>query len=97
MTREKQIERQGTLYSDIPANYVEWCDGFQDYDDTVYVEKAFIEGAKWADENPKEGLVSIDKVCEWIEENIWDFPWYDPDKSLSTNDIIKELRKYLEE
>lgn len=63
MTREKQIERQGTLYSDIPANYVEWCDGFQDYDDKVYVEKAFIEGAKWADKT------MIDKACDWLQMN----------------------------
>lgn len=24
------------------------------------------EGAKWADENPKEGLVSLDKACKWL-------------------------------
>ena len=24
---------------------------------------------KWADENPKEGLVSIDKVCKWLEND----------------------------
>lgn len=27
----------------------------------------FIVGAEWADENPKKGLVSIDKVCKWLE------------------------------
>lgn len=61
MTREEEIERQGTMYSDIPSNYIEWGDGFQDYDDRVYVEKAFIEGAKWADET------MIEKAEKWLE------------------------------
>lgn len=31
---------------------------------------AFKEGAKWADENQKEGLVSIDKVCNYLKHNL---------------------------
>ena len=27
-------------------------------------------GAKWADENPKEGMVSIDKACEYLENKL---------------------------
>lgn len=26
----------------------------------------FIDGAKWADEHPRKGLVDIDKACEWL-------------------------------
>lgn len=87
MTREEEIEKQGTIYSDIPSNYIEWGDGFQDYDDRVYVERAFIEGAKWADEHPnsngKELLYVaqktaertrkevISKACEWIVSELY--------------------------
>ena len=31
------------------------------------LKDCFIAGVKWADENPKGGLVSIDRVCEWLE------------------------------
>ena len=41
-----------------------------DYGSTL--EEGIIIGAKWADENPKEGLVSIDKVCEYLESRIWE-------------------------
>ena len=81
MNREEQI-KQYLKERNIPTDSLE--------------ANSIVEGINWADENPKEGLVSIDKVCEWVEKNIWDFPWYDPDKPLSTNDIIKELRKDLE-
>ena len=57
---------------------------------------AFEAGVEWADENSNKDLVNINDVCKWIEDNIWDFPWYDPDKPLSADDIIKELRRDLE-
>ena len=61
MKREEEIEKQGTIYSDISGNYIEWGDGWQDYDDQVYVEKAFIEGANWADKT------MIEKAREWVK------------------------------
>lgn len=61
MKREEEIEKQGTIYSDISGNYIEWGDGWQDYNDQVYVEKAFIEGAKWADET------MLKKSHEWVK------------------------------
>lgn len=33
---------------------------------------AFEEGAEWADEHPKEGLVSLDKACEWLWNEIYE-------------------------
>lgn len=63
MTREEEIERQGTTYSDIPSNYIEWSDGYNTKDDKSFVENAFIDGAKWADET------MIDKACDWIQMN----------------------------
>ena len=35
-------------------------------------EESFIEGAEWADEHPKEGLVSLDKACEWLWNEIYE-------------------------
>ena len=29
---------------------------------------AYIEGAEWADEHPKEGLVDIERVCEYLSK-----------------------------
>lgn len=39
------------------------------YQLTNSIEK-FIEGAKWADQHPKEGLVDIEDVCKWLSNNI---------------------------
>lgn len=30
----------------------------------------FIAGATWSDENPKEGMVDINKVVEWLNNNV---------------------------
>lgn len=38
--------------------------------ESIGYRAGFISGAKWADENPKAGLVSIDKVCELLKTNI---------------------------
>lgn len=35
----------------------------------------FIDGAKWADENPKDGVVSLDKVEKYLRENIILYVW----------------------
>ena len=39
----------------------------------------------------------IDMACKWIENNIFDFPWYDSDGEFSSKDVADALRKYLEE
>ena len=39
-------------------------------DENAYPDRnfdCFLRAVEWADENPKEGLVSIDSVCEWLE------------------------------
>ena len=53
MTREEQIKKQADIYTDDASNYTEWSDdgGWSVTDDIELVEKAFIEGAKWADNN----------------------------------------------
>ena len=53
MTREEEIKKQADIYTDDASNYTEWSDdgGWSVTNDIDLVEKAFIEGAKWADNN----------------------------------------------
>ena len=53
MTRKELSKKQAEIYTDDASNYTEWTDdgGWTDSDDKEFVEKAFIEGAKWADNN----------------------------------------------
>ena len=53
MIREEEIKKQAEIYTDDVSNYTEWTDdgGWTDYNAAKFVEKAFIEGAKWADNN----------------------------------------------
>lgn len=83
MTREEQI-RQASIeytYKDRPM-----CIGggaFSEVVDEMNRNYAFEEGAKWADSNPKNGLVSIDKVCAYLEMRIDEY-------------IIRDLHKAME-
>lgn len=64
MTREEEIKKQADIYTDDDSNYAEWSDGgWSDSNDIKLVEKAFIEGAQWADKT------IIEKACKWIKEN----------------------------
>ena len=48
----------------------------------------FIQGAEWADEHPRKGLVDIDRACEWLKNTeIGTFPYK----------LIEEFRKAMEE
>lgn len=62
MTREEQIKKQADIYTDDASNYTEWSDdGWSDTNDIELVEKAFIEGTKWADANPKSHWISVEE------------------------------------
>lgn len=71
MTREEQIKKQADIYTDDASNYAEWGDdgGWSDTNDIDLVEKAFIEGAKWADNHPKSPWISVkdDLPCKHEE------------------------------
>lgn len=62
MTREEQIKKQADIYTDDASNYTEWSDdgGWSNSNDIDLIEKAFIKGAKWADNNPKSPWISIE-------------------------------------
>lgn len=59
MTREEQIKKQADIYTDDASNYTEWNDDGFYTNDIDLVEKAFIEGAKWADNNTKSPWISV--------------------------------------
>lgn len=70
MTREEQIRISSVDNADrrikeIPNLYFA-INAIADYDNGL--TQGFTDGVNWADENPKDGLVSIDKVCEWISD-----------------------------
>ena len=62
MTREDQIKKQVDIYTDDASNYTEWSDdgGWSNSNDIDLIEKAFIEGTKWADNNPKSPWISVE-------------------------------------
>ena len=60
MKREEEIKKQAEIYTDNRDNYVEWSDGWEAHNDIKFVEKAFIEGAEWADNNPKSSWISVE-------------------------------------
>ena len=83
MTREEQIIAKAGDLSDFAINH-----GYPASYANGYYE-GFQEGAKWADKNPKEGLVSIDEVCEYLMKNDKGF--------ILTEMSITELRKAMED
>ena len=64
MTREEQIRNKAIDFSEDEDNFLEYDDCGDTCDDKLFVERAFISGAKWAD----EGMIK--KACEWLENNI---------------------------
>lgn len=80
MNRKEQIEFRAASNRDaMISNYVpiQHCIDYED---------GFIEGATWADRNPKTGLVNIDEVCDWLYNN-----WIGDVRYIT--DVIEGLRK----
>jgi hypothetical protein len=66
MTREEQILNKAIDYSEIEENFLEYDDCGDVCDDKTFVEKAFIEGAKWADRT------MIARAVEWLQDSVYD-------------------------
>lgn len=59
--------------------------------------KHFENGAKWADENPKEGIVRIKRVCDWIEDNVFEYQYTEDGNTIFDADkFIDDLCKAME-
>lgn len=97
MTRAEELENEAIDYSEIEDNFMEYDDCGDVCDDRELVEKAFVQGAKWADET------MIDKAIKWIKENI-DLVAMDTVSARSgyheivmMNDFEQKFRKAMEE
>ena len=85
--REKQIDEFANSQVD--------CEFFNE---DLY--KGIIIGAKWADKNPKDGMVSIDKACEWLKNTIDDDVFINCGsviKFMPANEFVEYFRKAMEE
>lgn len=83
MTREEQIENFANSQVD--------CEFFNE---NLY--NGILIGAKWADENPKEGLVSLDKACKWLgNRDVMEKILHC--RTSLIDDYVKAFRKALEE
>lgn len=78
--RDEEILNASTIYHEEQFH----CDGWS-YD--------FIEGAKWADQHPRKGLVDIEKACEWLSDYIKYFNFWED----GTQRDVEEFRKAMEE
>jgi hypothetical protein len=90
MTREEQILNKAINYSEIEENFLEYDDCGDVCDDKYFVEKAFISGAKWADENPNNKLV-------YTKKELLDMGFgFDLNGNISTPQEIEEkTKKYI--
>lgn len=70
MTREEEYFKQASDYikeNHSPSDVSDFQAAMN-----VAVLKAYMAGAKWADDNQNKQLVNIDKACAWLEENFID-------------------------
>ena len=100
MTREEEIKKAEVEYFN--ETYFDGCD----YVGEVAKTAAFIAGAKWADEHPKEKMVSLKDVCKFLDEHLYtgtstgdydygqEYVYSDFDNA---TDLIFALRKAMEE
>lgn len=84
--RKEQIEFiAGSTRDGLIANYVPT-------EQALMYENGLIDGANWADENPKEGLVSIEKAAEWVK-NAFKGPFGEGLAENIKQDFIKAITK----
>ena len=89
MTREEKIKHEAEIYV--------WTANQFD------IELAFKEGAKWADEHPKQDLINIEKVCKWLDGNFMNLIWgktrsvYAGGNFATVDEMIANFRKAMEE
>lgn len=101
MTREEEIRQEIDLR--LAGSFGNYSEGY---------EEGFFEGAKWADKtnaNGKELLYVaqktaertkkefISKACEWLEDNLFNYPWYDNEApNFTINDVMNDFKKAME-
>lgn len=72
-------------------------------EDISYTKKEISAMMKTIQQLRKEKQELIDKVCEWIEDNIWDYIEikcscdFDILKEVKVSEMVKDLRKVMEQ
>ena len=68
------------------------------------IRETFESAVKWADEHPKEGMVSLDKVCEYLDNVLYEvvsgvssLPDVMSIENTTMEDFIKNFRKSMED
>lgn len=92
MTREEEIKKQADIYTDDASNYAEWSDdgGWSDTNDIELIEKAFIEGAKYADKT------MLDRACEWLDDIDFDMEYWNQEDGFCKEEFITAFRQAME-
>lgn len=93
MTRKEQInlylKERNIPITSLEANSIiegiKWADEHPNKD-----LKKFIRKAESYDKLVSKGLVSIERVCEWLSDNMKNYAAFD-------SDMIKDLKKAMEE
>lgn len=64
MTRKEQILNEAIDYSFVEENFLEYDDYGNVCDDRDFIQRAFEEGAKWADEHPSKQVYTKKQLGE---------------------------------
>ena len=87
---EKYCKSCGTQRCDRTKEFLDGCPYYNEY--------MCKKQSNAMEEETKPKMVNLDDVCEWIENHIFDFPWYDNEQSdFSSKDVANALRKVMEE
>lgn len=95
MSRKEEIqEKAKSLYYHFCVR--ETCEGEDDCTNCPYgkVIEPLVSMAKWADQNPREGLWDGNKVLAWISQNIES---YCKLNTKNFNNLLFDLRKAMED
>lgn len=100
MERGKQIEQASVEYQMSTNPRAIGGAAFEDLIYRANINPDFINGANWADEHPRKGLVDIEKVCKWMNESLViedSKKWYVNNKITLKERMIEDFRKAMEE
>lgn len=102
MNREEQIKQKAHEISQMcfPDSQNIWA---RQNIEAQLVQSACCEMVRWADENPKEGLVSLDRACEYLDSVLYEvvsgisgLPDVMSIENTTMEDFIKKFRKAME-
>lgn len=94
MTFEESQDYIAKRGFDIPWND---CDVFVDERE---INRTVGNVLKWADENPKEGMISIESACEWLDNIDFEMEYHYSDDGytfFNKEKFINDFRKAMEE